>query len=161
VQSKEQMRFWDISGLAMDLAHHRLSSYQKMRYTLAVGVMFVMGIQLYTTISWADSPFMYVKIICLTAIAAAGIDRCYRSNLAGDNSDLIERIVCLSWPVSLRVAGISLLIFSIVGGFFDLNDELIDFVAVVALEIFFFRLLSKAMKLTASLSPLETLENSA
>lgn len=103
------MHFFRDKELALRLKNNEVPSKEKLLYLL----FYIMLINL------SSFPIERVKVeaadvycwLIGTILYIIGIAICYRTNSLGDNKEFIERLICLIFPVSIRVAIISLMIF--------------------------------------------------
>lgn len=113
------MYFWNVNELVQRLKNNTLSSYEEAQQYFAVllfGGFGIIGYQLFnltiTSITPAISQFItlflallasLLFVLCINIfILACGTIYCYRINKNGDNKDFTKRMICLTFPISLR-----------------------------------------------------------
>jgi uncharacterized membrane protein (DUF485 family) len=53
--------------------------------------------------TWPSPLSTAVTWLAMAAVNAAGVLLCYEANRQGDNREFVNRLVCLSWPITIRV----------------------------------------------------------
>jgi len=117
------MYLWNTKALAKELKEGTLSEGEKFKYYLfgviIYALLFEFGGYLDKEIFTTVNLLLSITIVSLDII---GIYLCYEANKQGDGLLFIERIVCLSVPLGIRILVLSivlLIIFSIVGAIFS------------------------------------------
>jgi len=118
------MYIWKSTDLANDLRNNNVTEKEKLKYIL----FWVLATAI------ASDPFLYtdyeyvlndaVMSLVMLVIAASGTIYCYKINKGGDNKDFINRYICLSIPVGVRVLSVLIILFSsiiIIDLSFELN----------------------------------------
>ena len=129
------MYLWNYHALAEDLKHNEVSGKEKAKYLLTIllyvptGVMgsnWIPGIYrlIYRItnqiVIWQEprvppikifNDFNYITDIAIPAIVISGVIICFIANLRGDNRNFIERFICLTVPITIRVSIYSLFLF--------------------------------------------------
>ena len=100
------------------------------------------------------NPFNIISSAASLIIDITGTILCYRANRNGDNDDFIGRMICLSWPILIRVVvlfAIFLVVFAqrTVAIVLISDSDTAMFMLVALLEIYFYCLLYKYVKLVA------------
>jgi len=97
------MYWWKVSALAEDFREGRVGERERFKYYMAFTVLMTIGIVL---ASYAGQQFTIVNL-ALDALGAVvtigGTVLCYRANKRGDNADFIGRMICLTWPIGIKV----------------------------------------------------------
>ena len=107
------MYFWKVKNLEIALKNNLLSEKQKFGYFLfaILSYEFMWLYFKYNPISYV-SPIFYrhpylinqwISSILTAIIPIVGIIICYKSNRINDNVNFIERIICLSLPIGIRI----------------------------------------------------------
>jgi uncharacterized membrane protein len=129
------MYFWNYHALARDFRQGRVSARERFKYLLAIMIYVPTGLMgsnwipgIYRFIySMSNSilakqasrvpplkifnDYNYLTDILIIAITALGIALCYWTNRKGDSKKFIERFMCLSIPISIRISFYVLFIF--------------------------------------------------
>jgi hypothetical protein len=98
------MYWWNASKLAADFREGRVDEKERFKYYLATVVAWNILVQTvfrYGVVYWG------AHLLCaglILIINVAGIVLCFRANQRGDNVDFIPRMICLGWPVGIRLA---------------------------------------------------------
>ena len=116
------MYFWKVNALVEDLKNRRVSQRQKMHYYLANALFTLACIYITSLLPVKPNVFTVINIIFGLCITVGGVLLCYEANNQGDDEEFIDRIVCLSWPINVRMIGILILVY-IVYGFFLANSS--------------------------------------
>lgn len=107
------MYFWNVNELTQRLKNNTLTSYEEAQQYFAVlliGGCGIFGSALpYLTINLTSIPLfiallasiLFVILINI-CVLACGTIYCYKINKDGDNKDFTKRMVCLTFPISLR-----------------------------------------------------------
>jgi hypothetical protein len=96
------MHFWNTRSLALDLQAGRLDGRQQAGYLLATIILWSADLAAYT-LTTLDHPHWALPSIALDMLAMiTGVLWCASINRRGDDRHLVERIVCLSLPLTLR-----------------------------------------------------------
>jgi hypothetical protein len=98
------MYWWYVSKLAEDLREGRVTEKQRFNYFLATCATWVLAAQLFSYAGSALCAENLVSSTMMLALTALGIALCYKINKGGDNADFVPRMICLGWPISIRVA---------------------------------------------------------
>jgi hypothetical protein len=148
------MYLWNYKALAQDLKEHKLSSREKLKYLLAImcyvptGLMgsnwipgfyrFIYRITNFIVFQQAPrvpplkifNTYNYFTDIATAVIIGIGVLFCFAINRRGDGRNFIERFMCLSIPVTIRISIYSLVVFILVMGssliFFNYKLQLIS-----------------------------------
>jgi hypothetical protein len=97
------MYWWNVSKLAEDFRDGRVEERERLKYYLATSISWTLG---RLPILNSGSTFKMEHLIAAVLVVAStiiGIILCYRANKSGDNTDFIGRMVCLSWPIGIKV----------------------------------------------------------
>ena len=99
------MYFWKTSILASELAENKVSQVEQLKYFLAMSILYAVG----TTPVGEASENVLIELLIVLTLTMLGIFYCFRINKRGDNDQFIVRMVCLSWPITIKI-----IIFSII-----------------------------------------------
>jgi hypothetical protein len=105
------MYFWNVDKLAEDFQEGRVDEKERFKYYFAYMVTLA-AVQLLE--SFHSHPYEITDLISgisWLVITGIGILLCYRTNRNGDNNDFVGRMICLTWPI-----GIKLLVFAVPTG---------------------------------------------
>jgi hypothetical protein len=143
------MYFWNTIALARELRSKSLSQSERMKYYLASSTMYAFIYEIGGYFNPSPSLISIVQSITTVVATVIGITLCYRVNARGDGQEFIDRFVCLSWPIFIRIfAGFSLfyLIYllsgTIIGGDrfekFNESTTYVDMLLSLFLEVVFY-----------------------
>jgi len=97
------MYFLNTKALADEMSRRVLPQREKMKYLLAWTLFNTLAIQ---NALWTDESvtlFTTTKALLVIAINFVGVLACYSANRRGDNTDFVERFICLGWPVVFTI----------------------------------------------------------
>jgi hypothetical protein len=98
------MYWWNVSKLAEDLREGRVTEKDRFMYFLATVLAWTAVANLPHSGTGTEFPITEVAGLPIAiAIALTGTIICYRANRSGDNTDFIGRMVCLGWPILVKV----------------------------------------------------------
>ena len=95
------MHLFNAGRLASELRENALSETEKYRYFLVLIVVRVISEALHAAAGQARSD--HVNFALVTIVSLLGYHICHVINQRGDDQRLIERLICLSVPVSIWV----------------------------------------------------------
>jgi hypothetical protein len=100
------MYIWNVKALAQDLKAGQVSQKEKMKYFLVTIIvqMLMTSMPAQPSLQYGD----FIRTVIFIIITAIGIVVCYKANSRGDDKEFVERIICLSLPIGVRI---SLLLF--------------------------------------------------
>lgn len=107
------MHFWKDKELALRLKKGKVTEKEKFCYFLGVFLMFALLSILNTYISMsarAEYSDLFATI-GYWAICVVGTITCYQTNMEGDKAKFIERIISLSFPINIRLAVYTLILW--------------------------------------------------
>jgi hypothetical protein len=107
--------YWrNVSKLAEDFREGRVEEKEKFNYFLATSVFwFIMAEPFF----FYGQTFKTMDVISAAAgltITIIGIILCYRANRSGDNTDFVGRMICLGWPILIKLAVLFLTIGAVI-----------------------------------------------
>ncbi|AFM22864.1 hypothetical protein [Desulfomonile tiedjei] len=149
------MYWWNVSKLAEDLREGRVQEKERFKYYIAAILMYSIVLELAPFFPETFNMVEFISSAVGVIITIAGTILCYRVNRNGDNTDFIGRMICLSWPVSIKIGVLFSAIFIVTKTLFHATFGIdANFRPVVAafdmpLEVFFYWLLYKYVKLVA------------
>jgi hypothetical protein len=76
---------------------------ERFKYYIAFIVLVSAGLQLAQYVSQSASFWNLISNAASVIIPIIGTILCYRANRSGDNRDFIGRMICLSWPIGIKV----------------------------------------------------------
>lgn len=98
------MYIWKTQKLAVELAKGSVGQTEQLKYFLATSVLFV-----FATTRYGDaSEAAFFDLLAAIIITVGGIVYCYKNNSRGDSKDFILRMVCLGWPITVKLITIIL-----------------------------------------------------
>jgi hypothetical protein len=98
------MYWWKASKLAVDFREGRVDEKERFKYYLATIIAWNIVVQTvfrYGEVSWRLH-LLFALVILIANVV--GIVLCFRANKKGDDTDFISRMICLGWPVGIRLA---------------------------------------------------------
>ena len=105
------MRLWNINKLIAELREDSLSQKKKFYYFLTFFILFI----------WIGLVFQYIPVevnfmlvldnVIYLVLSFCGLVICFKTNQKGDNINFIERFICLSIPISIRLTVIICIIY--------------------------------------------------
>lgn len=142
------MYLWNVNALVKEFQEDRISEREKMKYYLVTSVLMTLGQQHGLQIG--------VNNIVYAVVVFLGVVLCYKANSNGDNRNFIDRMVCLGFPIMIRLLPIGIILFGSLATFFSHDyhriSELIGFLGSLYTMVFYFILrhyISKTSSLTA------------
>ena len=141
------MYWWNVKALANELKAKKVPQLEKFKYFFATSIVaallfeFVYLVPLLQEVTTLDVAGSLAYII----LVALGIIVCYKANKGGDNKEFIDRFICLSWPIGIRifviiiVTGVLYFIvgYSIAGDAFDTFVEKTTIIDILVFEVGF------------------------
>lgn len=109
------MYWWNVQALAGDLKDSRVAQKDQFKYLI---VFMIAGLIGEFSVNNGLKPTTDIDELLFTSvflITIFGLFLCYRSNQAGDDKDFILRVICLGFPVTIRVAAVWFPVFFAVG----------------------------------------------
>lgn len=104
------MYFWNISALAEDLKNEKVSQKDKMKYFLVISLDLFRINNTTFEIGIIGNIYPFIEMI----VIAIGVLLCYKVNRLGDNKEFVDRMVCLSWPISCRINVLRVILLCII-----------------------------------------------
>ena len=100
------MYWWNIKALANELKAKKVPQLEKFKYFFAVSILTSVFFELAILVPVLEETAMLDVIgsLIYLLIVALGIIVCYKANKKGDNKEFIDRFICLSWPIGVRLA---------------------------------------------------------
>ncbi len=115
------MYFWNVNELAQRLKENTLSGYEEMQQYIAFMLFSTLGTQIQrffpnnslfqTYPQYFTTSVKLCLIIISSAILIGEIIYCHTINKTGDNKDFVKRMICLAFPISMRLLLFGLLTF--------------------------------------------------
>jgi hypothetical protein len=160
------MYWWNVSQLAEDLREGRVEEKERFKYYIAFIVLDGVVVELARYYPKTFNMMQVISSAAVVIIAVAGTILCYRANRSGDNTDFIGRVICLSWPIGIKLLVLVAVLGLAIYGMFYLTyrvgwalgcsqDQIGGVVSVeglvckLAFEILYYWLLYKYVKLVA------------
>lgn len=97
------MYWWNESKLAQELRDGQVEEKERFNYYFAVTVAAVAYTEVVGYIGHQFNMPIAVRSAVYIAVAIIGTILCYRANRNGDNNDFISRMICLSWPIGVKL----------------------------------------------------------
>lgn len=108
------MIFWNTQKLSDALREGRVTTAQSALYLAANVLIWSLLVELAAHVQTPKNILDYVLTAVSISSAIFGTWICYRANARGDNRDFIERYVCLSLPITVRVLVIEIALLIVV-----------------------------------------------
>lgn len=115
------MYWWNVSKLAKDFQQDGVDEKERFSYCLATFVLWTALIELAYYLGGTFKVLTFVESTATMVITIIGIILCYRANSGGDNRDFIGRMICLGWPIHIKL----IVFFVIVCLFFLILSEIV------------------------------------
>lgn len=96
------MYFWKVTKLAKDLQDNKVNQKEQFKYAMLNSILIIILIDPHFTTATAAVPDFRESIIFFL-LNVWGIYHCHQANQSGDSNDFILRLICLGFPVSIRV----------------------------------------------------------
>jgi hypothetical protein len=147
------MRFWNAKALVKELKENKLSEKEKFKYFFLFTVLTALVME--TSIYSEPIPDEWIESLAVILITALGTLYCFLVNQAVDGQAFIERYICVSLPVVVRIITFAIILIFIIGVSLAILgiepteelDGLVEIVLVLFFEIFYFLLLARNLKL--------------
>ena len=98
------MYFWKVDNLVADFRADKVTSKEEMKYIIGHCILLYSSTWLVSALALPGyNTFDYAALFSEAFLSVLGIYLCYRINSAGDNKDFAARMVCISFPVSVRM----------------------------------------------------------
>lgn len=97
------MYWWNVSQLAEDFREGRVEEKERFKYYVATIILWTLGRLPFLNSGSTFKVEHLIAAILAVAGTIIGIILCYRANKSGDNTDFIGRMLCLSWPIGIKV----------------------------------------------------------
>lgn len=103
------MYFWNVNALVQELKTGTLTEYEKMKYFLAMTLLQLFSLMngpAFVQFMPLTNSEVLVQLLCFGVIVGVtvwGIYHCFIINKHGDNKNFIERIICLGFPIGVRI----------------------------------------------------------
>ncbi len=100
------MYFWNTKALANELKEGSVDQKEKMKYFLVfmLWTFVVLDLSLYMQEDYSSNDF--ILSLADTGLMMIAVYLCYRINRDGDDSDFIDRFVCLSLPITIKFTSV-------------------------------------------------------
>ena len=157
------MHIWNTSVLVEELRARQVSQREKAKYLAVTSAC--ISLLPYAYLQSPTSPLLAVEAVLTALITLVGITACYHANVRGDGEEFLDRFVCLSLPLGLRVGVVWIVIYlaySMVG-YAVLGEERFDAVldrytiadlvfAFATMTVFYTRLRYHILRASGSVS---------
>jgi hypothetical protein len=97
------MYWWNVSQLAQDFQEGRVEEKERFKYYLAYSISTALVINTSVYVCQSFKILYLMSAAAAVTITVAGTILSYRANRSGDDTDFIARMICLSWPIGIRV----------------------------------------------------------
>jgi len=94
---------WKVNTLADDLIRNNLTEFEKLKYLIATFIAYETLILTATPSSENQFNLRIIQFCLDVLFITLGTIVCYFANKNGDGKNFLERYICLSWPVGIRV----------------------------------------------------------
>ncbi len=106
------MYFWNVNGLTRDLQEGRVGHREQMMY-LAAWAAYNIFAEQNARLTWeVPSELTIGRALTLLVIAVGGVFLCWRANCRGDGEHFVERFICISWPIRVKL---TVVLFALAG----------------------------------------------
>ena len=143
------MHLLNTNALVLKIRNNELSQTDRFKYFFISTVLTSVCIEMVSYSDTASSTLAILNSTLLVLIAIIGLLVVYRANKSGDNKDFIDRYICISLPVGVKVFAATIGIYAIYHGFgyFFLDEAFdqylddftwVDLIISIVFEIVFF-----------------------
>jgi len=146
--------FWNTRQLALDLQNDSVSEKDQMWYLF---VYVVLTTVLTLLLTWIPSDYYDSKMADMLnlGVTVIGVLACYQANSRGDATRFVVRFICLSWPVSLRLAAFFVPLGIVIGLIIGMAapeyvDPFADGVSVLSTAVYFALIRKWMLKISRS-----------
>lgn len=155
------MYFWKTDDLIDELRKGSLSQADRFKYLFVMILITVFLTELMLYMSEVPSVIAITESIMVVTITIFGMIWCYQTNKLGDNSEFLDRFICLSLPITVRLFVFFVLIYTLYIFFgtsffgeafekFTEQTNWIDVIFTVAFSVYFYWRLSIAINEVAN-----------
>ena len=97
------MYLWNTKALAKELKEGTLSESEKFKYYIVGTILYTVLLMLPTRGESTNTIDSLIGILIAILIIFFGTYMCYGVNKSGDNANFIERFICLSLPIAIKI----------------------------------------------------------
>jgi hypothetical protein len=135
------MIFWKTKQLRNDIITGSISEKEKMKYLLATMITYAIAGELPG--SDANDGYYLAEFLSVVFVTIIGIIFCYDANNKGDGKNFIERFICISWPITIKITVFAIVFFIIVSVAnydlaLDYNNSSIGIGFLIVMETIYF-----------------------
>ena len=141
------MYWWNIKALAKELKAKKVSQLEKFKYFFAISIVAVVYLEFVYLVPLLEelTTLDVVGSLAYIFLVVLGTIFCYKANKEGDNKEFVDRFICLSWPIGIRIAAILIATlvlilivgYSIAGDAFDTYIEKTTIIDVMVFDVGF------------------------
>ncbi|MFW5431927.1 MAG: hypothetical protein ACKE5Q_03995 [Methylophilaceae bacterium] len=100
------MYFWKVDALVKDFKAGEVTQKEQLKYYLAFIVACTLATQLSGYVDTVSNVYDMLSNCLELVLGVAGIVYCYKINSTGDDKDFIARMVCIGFPVMIRLISV-------------------------------------------------------
>ncbi len=168
IEGGTAMYWWNVSKLAGDFQQDRVDEKERFKYYLAYVTVVMASTELGYYLGRTFTVLSFIDSAATIAISIIGIVVCYRVNQNGDDRDFIGRMICLGWPIFIKLT--VLLVIGYLFFFFvnemvagrdassDLAGDILGVVARIFFVICYYWMLYKYVNIAAQYHMVKNLE---
>jgi len=138
------MFFWKTKKLRNELITGSVSEKEKMKYLLATMTLYAVSGQLGG--SDISGGYFLAETLSIIFVTIIGILVCFDANSQGDGKDFIERFICISWPIAIKITTLTMiflvLILLLLGIDIDFSEtskgSVIEIFILIMFEVIYF-----------------------
>jgi len=97
------MYLWNTKALAKKLKERTLSESDKFKYYIVVVILYTILLMLPTRGESTNTTDSLIGILIAILAIFFGSYICYKVNKSGDNVNFVERFICLSLPIAIKI----------------------------------------------------------
>ena len=115
------MYFWKVDKLIEDFKSNSVSQKDELKYLLIYFILMAVFSDRFFSLGSDYNIYDFLSTVSLVAVTFWGIWHCYKANSSGDNTDFITRMMCIGFPVIVRVVAVALplgLLIGVIHGLF-------------------------------------------
>ena len=90
--------------MGKELTSEALSQEARMKYLLATLLLYFLAADISAWIAGEFSVLSGFRTVFSLGVVVTEILACFGANRRGDNREFLDRVICLAWPTTIRVA---------------------------------------------------------
>jgi len=107
------VHWWRTEKLVDDLIADRVTELQTMWYAIAGGALYTQAVYYAMWFGGYRTWMLLYELAVVMTIAVIGVRECFKANGASAGRDFLKRLCCISVPVGIKIAIVSLLAYQV------------------------------------------------